>query len=212
MKDDDKKHPSFGTISWGRVQGYRENMFMSSLPHHNYIEIEIAEARVERELNDTWVSTGKHHIRVALTENQFAQFITTPGRLPGIPCTISRLGGKLVEQPPPDEQMVQFRYELKESVKGVASQARKLEKSILGMLAGKTLRKGDLKKVLALATATVGDINSNLPYIVKRFNEHMDTVLHDAMARFEGHVKAKLERLGIDALAKGPKQLMGDDE
>lgn len=48
--------------------------------------------------------------------------------------------------------------------------------------------------------STIRRIGKNLPFVVTRFNEHMDDVYHDALSRFEGSIRARSEELGLNVL------------
>lgn len=214
MNEDRKTHPSYGLISWGRVSG-QQTLFMSPLEHHNYIEVTISEAATYRSINETRVLGQKHIIRVAMTEAQFAQFITTPDRMPGVPCTIGRRDGQRVPDCPRDEQQLEFKRELKKDAKKVLTGVNELDAKVEEMLHGKTVKKADLKKVRAIVQDLVRDAHSNMPYLLEQFHEYMDGVYHDAVALFEGHVQGRLRELGIKEVVEQQgclRKLLGEPE
>lgn len=213
-KDEETSHPSYGTIGWHRVSGQRENLFMSSLTHNTWVELEIrGAAKVRRDYHETvYHSVGQGNVvTVAMSEAQFAQFITSPNQGTGAPCTITRRGNTSVPQCPPDEQMIQFRKELLEDAKAVTEGAKETLKVIDQMLSQKTLKKGDLHEVRAQVAALQSNVEANMPFLVKQFNEYMDGVFHDAVAALEGHIHQRLESVGLEHLQNETKMIKGED-
>jgi len=197
------KHPSFGTIGWSRVHGRAENFFMSSLTHDSWVEIELTGAKKYRKSGKTWVSAADpRHIRVRLTEAQFAAFITTPNVFTGTPCTVTRLANKGVAPCPEDEQMVQFRREVGLKAKVAVGKANQALKGIEIALAKKgSPKKKDLREIQDQLQETVRELGANMPFLIQQFEEHMDDVYHDAAARFEGYMRGRAEELGFGVLA-----------
>jgi hypothetical protein len=215
MTDNDKKHPSFGTVRWSRVTGTVDNLFMSSLKHGHFIELEITNAtQTRRDYHQTtYHSSGNRPIiRVRMSEAQFAQFITTPNDGSGVPCTITRMDNQAVPQCPPDEQMVQFRTELHEDAKQVTHGARETLSRVRAMLKGKTVRKGDLREIESQLEGLLRNVESNMPFLVKQFHEYMDGVFHDAVAQFEGHVTKRAIEAGHEAMVRDAMRGLGYDE
>ena len=190
---------------------------MSSLQHNGWVEIRVRGACKTRSgTHDTRASSSGEpiYIKLALTEAQFASFITTSNQGDGTPCTISVLNGKKVEDCPEDEQLIQFRQELHNDASRVTRTTRKAltELRKITPLEG-TIRKKELRekleRVQGLLATAVQDVDLNLPFLVQTFEEYMDGVFHDAVAQFEGHVKTRSEQLGFEALRDGPKALGG---
>jgi hypothetical protein len=195
-------HPSFGAISWSRVTGDRGPFFMASLKHTGWVEIEIHEARATVNGAHTRLSTaGKRSIvRVAMTEEQFARFITTPNRGSGAPCTITRREGLQIPQCPPDKQASQYRKEMETKARVTADSLKEALALLKKALAGKTVRKGDLKDIQEEVARAAREVGANMPYLMKLFDEYLDTVTSEASAHFENHVRTRLDDLGISAL------------
>jgi len=197
------RHPSFGRIGWSRIQGQKENFFMSSLTHQGWVEITIRGAHQTIREGETWVhSTGDpHHVTVQMTEAQFAAFITTPNRMEGIPCTITRLGKTAVAPCPEDEQMVHFKQELYSKANEALEQTKEALQAVKGLLKPKaSIKKADLRAVQTKLETTLRELGANLPFLVEKFNEYMEGVYHDAAARFEGYLRGRARELGINVL------------
>lgn len=198
----ESRHPSFGLIEWSRTRGQRSNMFMSSLQHSTWITIRIRGARrIRSSTHDTRASGAgeQNHIEVSMTEAQFAAFISNPNQMDGVPCTISSIGGKRVEQCPDDDQLLQFQDELHSSANEVVREAKEaLDQlnsiSIDGVIKKKELRE-QLHNVRSKLEATILGISSNMPFLVTQFNEHMEQIFGEAVAHYEGYVKVRKEEL-----------------
>jgi hypothetical protein len=218
---EERKHPSFGQIGWSRVRGLAScigrspsepsnNLFMSSLQHDGWIEIEIKGARKIREVSNTRVSSAScpTHIRVAMTEAQFASFVTTPNSGDGVPCTITRLNGDQVEDCPEDEEIIQFRQDLYGKAQTVLNEAEETLAKVNVLLGTPgSVKKRDLKEVKEGLMGTLRELGANMPYLLEQFNEYMDSVYFDACARFEGRVRSRAEQLGLQAMQEGPGAL-----
>src|ERR1700733_7016016 len=97
-------HPSFGQMSLGRVQaGQGVVCYGSKLHHTNYISLVISQSEERRSLFETKHNESTPIIRVRMTENQFAQMITGLNTRGGSVCTIERLNGQKIDDPPTPE-------------------------------------------------------------------------------------------------------------
>jgi uncharacterized NAD(P)/FAD-binding protein YdhS len=187
-------------------------MFMSSLEHsHGRVEIVIREASKERkDYNQTVAYHGKEILRLALTESQFAHFITTPGRGMGVPCTITRRDGQFVPDCPPDDQRVQFDKDLKRDANKALGALPEILSTLDEVLEQKSIRKGDLRALRDRLANLKTHIQSNMPHVVQMFEEYMEGVFADAVARFEGHVKVRTEEIAMKAMSA--RYQIEDDE
>lgn len=88
-----ESHPSYGTISINHVSG-SVPLFDSDLKHHHFVEISIQEADKFID-GDREMVMGKNRslAKVWMSAAQFAEFITTPNRGSGTPCTIRQVQG-----------------------------------------------------------------------------------------------------------------------
>lgn len=95
---DAHEHPSWALIRASRVSG-GTNLFGSDYKHHTYMTLSIQ--RAERiGTGASSMTMGKNeYLEIAMTEAQFARLIASAGVGTGIPCTLKRHNGELIEEP-----------------------------------------------------------------------------------------------------------------
>src|SRR5690348_7418858 len=83
-------HPSFGQIQFTRTNG-NARFYGSELNQAHYVEMTVHPSEVERELSRDWFYTeGAPLIKVRLSQNQFAELITSLNMGSGVPCTVGK--------------------------------------------------------------------------------------------------------------------------
>jgi len=85
-------HPSYGCIGISQVSG-KGVLFGSEVSHQHFISITISEARRVVDEPREFVMSDRELVRIAMTQAQFAEMITSPNRGSGVPCTIERFTG-----------------------------------------------------------------------------------------------------------------------
>ncbi len=94
MSDDDVlvQHESFGQVLLSRVNSaVGLACYGSKLKHSQFVELRIHRSEMRREYTHERHYQRDHLVTVRLTENQFAEMITTLNMGGGVPCTITRL-------------------------------------------------------------------------------------------------------------------------
>ena len=202
-----KSHPSYGLIQLNRQQGGQNNLFRSPVKHQHRMTLTIAEAEV---MSDEFDEGGnarprRQIIEVALSGIQFAELLTQPGIGEGVPCTIIRRDGRLVEAPPAetdglDEQADHGAERLLEEVGGRLDDAiEKLE----GALASGSVRKGDVKAALNhLRVARDAKLRPGVEFYRKRLREKAETLRSKVAAEVTAVGELFLRNLGAEALAE----------
>ena len=108
MPDDEKKrHPAYGCLQFSRIGG-RRRLWRRNYDAAGYIRLSIHTASLwTRELDEDDIWPEEMIVEVDLSAAQFAEAITHMNYGHGVPCTISRLQGAPVEEPPPEEDVLQ---------------------------------------------------------------------------------------------------------
>ncbi|MCD9046819.1 hypothetical protein [Luteimonas sp. MHLX1A] len=84
-------HPAFATIRASRVQGHHR-LFGSTIEHQGAVVIELTEACMVESGGRQTVSDGRRTIaKVALSEAQWASFVSRLNMGTGVPCTLERV-------------------------------------------------------------------------------------------------------------------------
>ncbi len=203
MKEQYEQHPSYGNIQLGRRSSNPpKTLFGSAAKHNNYIVLSISTADLGRRYHEFTTYPRQKIIEIAMTEAQFAQFITSGNLGAGTPCTLSwtKETGSIPNCP---EQGMRERFdsEIKESLAGLREKVKQL-KSIGDKFSDKkSLTKEDKKELMGAIASLDTEISSNIPFIQEMFDEAMDKSLNQAVIEAEAHATALIQRIGLDAIS-----------
>ena len=209
MKNDQTKidHPSFGFIRASRVSGHKA-LFDSSVRHQHYVDIVIGEATQFRQYQTNYVHADKELIRVSLSESQFAQFITSMNSGSGSPCTLARVNGKSVEEPPADiNTRDTFEREVKEAAEGMTARLDELSKKVEALIGRQSApTKRELRDIKHSAAMAKQDLLSKMPFMMKQFAEGVEKLTDRAKMDLNAHATMLGQRLvalpgGVDTVA-----------
>jgi len=195
MKDREKiQHESFGQISFTRTQGRGQTFYGSELPQDHYVSMEIRQSEVQRDLTNEWYSTyGIPLIRIRMSSGQFAELITSMNMGSGVPCTIERLMGKKVDEFPEIEsrkELVHRKFE--ERMKQFADTIRENKIKAKEIVKKKTLSKQDVWDLSLQLDFLTQEIEQNIPFFAKCFQETMDDVVFEAKTEVENAIRHKI--------------------
>lgn len=190
LHGDTYEHPAFGQIRVNRVSGHA-HLFGSDFTHQHYVIVEIETCQLVRSLNHDRYHGDKPLIRVAMSEAQWAAFVSSMGRS-GPPCTIERLGFEGIPQlPPPQDRAKQFGGEMKGKLHKVLA---RLDEAIAG---AKT--KAQEKELRGIRQ----ELTANLEFIAGSFDEHMENTVEAAKGEIHGYIQNQIERAGLQVLTGG---------
>lgn len=182
-------HPAFAQIQASRVSGHTA-LYDSDFMHQHYIVLRICESELHRSLRDHHYD-GKQLIEVAMTESQWATFVSSLNVGGGVPCTLQRRGFEPVPQiPQPENRKEQFANDLADKMKDIIAD---LDQAIAS---AKT------KKEAAALEKIRMQVASNIPFIAESFDEHMEGVVERAKCEVHGYANGAVQRLGLQALAE----------
>lgn len=194
-------HPAYGVIGMSVVTGGDRHMFGSDIHHNQRIRIHIKRAELHRNLSSDWIhSRGLPLVEVELSHSQFAEFITTPNRGEGIPCTITEIAGEMtpaIDQIETKQEM--FRREIEQSAKA------RLEKALeevrrLGELieSGKT-SKTALRDIHKDLERELSYLPGSVSFVVGQAEEALEKATTAAKIEIEAAVSHHISRIGLDA-------------
>jgi hypothetical protein len=200
-------HPAFAQIAASRVQG-RANLYDSDFRHQNYMTITIRGSVLHRGLNRDWHSGEDEMIEVALSESQWATFVSSPNMGTGVPCTLQRLQGKFVPGlPDPASRVDQFASELQADL---AETVDLMDKALIE-LQELGLSKSKQERVATALNAARRQLKSNIPFVAKQFSEHMEDTVERAKQEVHGFMTSTISRAGLTALTEGKLPLLIDE-
>ena len=214
MSESDKTetHPSYGFIALSRQSGGSGRLFMSSLRHQHQIAIEIGEASHVRSLSCDDHRRGKSLLRILMSEEQFARFITSAGTHSGVPCTLSRVANAGIEPPPGEVKSEVWYNEMRAVAQKATDDLAGLREALKPLIV--KLPKGaqaEIDKAIGSLEAKLGD---HMPWIVQSMHEAMDRIVNSGKIEFETYANnrlAELRRAGaLPSSASEPELLLGD--
>lgn len=200
------KHESYGMVGISHVTCGGVSLFGSSIKHDRVIRLRIKRACVERDLHKEWYHGDESIIEIDLSAAQFAEFITTPNVGDGIPCTIRRVEGENMEEPPYRGQNEIFNQELQKGFEAAMSDADGLINDAREMLDSKgPMKVAEKKALLSKLNKLVQHIKSNMPFLHKQFTRSMDKTVSAAKAEIDSFYTSTIMKMGKKALEAGHK-------
>lgn len=193
-------HPAFGTIGAHRVSaggggGYA--LFGSDFRHRHFITITIGTADHERMLNNDWIHGHQDLIEVALSEAQWATFVSTLNMGTGVPCTIQRLKGELI----PDIDPIETRKEEYASeVEAKLEDATSAIADTIAAINATNLSAKVKREITFRLEAAAGKLKPHLDWVASQYEEHAEKVVEHAKVEIEAYLMAAVQRAGLQAL------------
>jgi hypothetical protein len=203
MKEETHTHPSFGKIGFSRVTcNPSQNFYGSELPQDHYITMKIYNSEIQRELTqDRYYTKGIPLIQIRMSNGQFAEMITSMNIGDGVCCTIERLGIDKIEELPQQESRKEFVHrKFEDRMKEFASKIKKQQQEAKDLVGKKTLSKEEMKKLQFHLEWLTQEIERNIPFFAKCFQETMDEVVYEAKTEVENAIQHKINTLGLSAL------------
>jgi hypothetical protein len=197
-------HPAFAQIGVSRVSG-RANLYDSEFSHNAYMVVRVVSSVLHRELSRDW-----HHgsispmIEIALSEAQWASFVSSPNVGTGTPCTLQSFDGKRVaDLPDPTPPADTFKGDVARKLDSVMATVNSALTEIAEMnISAKA--KSTLRDKLETVRRELG---ANLPFVAEQFGEHIETVVEKAKAEVHGYMTGAIQRAGIEAITRGEMPL-----
>lgn len=201
--EENHKHPSFGQISFSRVScNPSQNFYGSELPQDHYMTMEVSNSEIVRDLSvDRYHTIGVPLIRVRMSSGQFAEMITSLNRGSGTCCTVERLGVNKVDELPIQESRKEFVHrKFEDRMKMFADTIREKQTKAKELVKKKTLSKQDIHDLTHHIEWLTGEVERNIPFFAKCFQETMDEVVFEAKTEVENAIQHKISVLGLNAL------------
>lgn len=209
MSDETKRleHPSFGLISIHHVNGH-STLFGSPIQHMGTIRLQIHTAAQYRSLHeDKYIHKDVLPIiEVEMSESQFARMITSPNCGEGEPCTLRQINfdGKKFRPPPPprDDLSQSFHDDVKADVSKAASNIKDLYQRVSELFAAKkVIGVNDKAEILKEIGLCLQHVESNMPFVLSMFEEHIEKQVDNAKTEIDSFLKARALQLGMSAIA-----------
>ena len=191
-------HPAYGQISANRVSGHA-NLYGSEFNHQHYVTVRIYKSEHHRTLSNDWHFARGELIEVAMSEAQWASFVSSMNVGDGPCCTIQHINCQGIPQPPePKATTEHFRKEIAEVYSELQAELMSVAAD-LGDAIGKR-KAEDLRKRVERAA---GRMVSSSGFVADQFDEHMENTTEKAKIEVNAFVEAAITRAGLQAIANG---------
>lgn len=200
-KDYIVRHPAYAQISASRVSGGKV-LYGSDFQHQNYVTVRIVPSELHRNLsNDNAFGRNRPYIEVAMSEAQWAEFVSSMNVGFGVQCTLQYRDGKEIPGiPNVANQRDTFKAEAIQradlALRSLADLREKIDALSLSEKAKKSL-KGSLSTAEAQLT-------NSMPFVLEQFAEHMERTVQKAKIEINAYTTHAVMRAGIDALDGKP--------
>lgn len=190
-------HPAFAQISACRVSG-NTALYDSDFRHNHYMTITIKRSEMRRNLNRDWHFGREELIEVALSESQWATFVSSLNMGDGVPCTLQRLDREMIPGlPDPESRTEQFKDEMQKDLEKVIGKV----KGTIARIDEMGLPKGKAATLKQTFESVLQDLQSNMPFVAKQFDKHMEGTVEAAKQEVHGYMTGVLQRAGLEAIS-----------
>lgn len=195
-------HPAWGLIGASRVSSSLPGkaLFDSDVSHSHFVIVRFSRASRKRDLGSDQKYAEEKIVEVAMSEAQWASFVSTMNVGDGVPCTIERVGREAVpgveHEPRLAVSMDEVRGAAEEAMAGIQEAFDAYEKS-------KTKANRDRLKY------AIKNAPANMHFAAETLSEHAESVVQRARADVGAMVVRKAEQLGIDPGEIADPRLLG---
>jgi hypothetical protein len=164
-------------------------------------------------------------VRIAMTQAQFAEMITSPNRGSGVPCTIERCiadndkpwvhprhGGR-PEPPAPEHYTKKYKSVMSERVDLISSRLKDAKEKADRLLSGEDKpTKANLGAIAAALYTAQMNLDSNLPYVMEEVEEGIEKRMAAAVNEFDSYLAFSLQAKGLEHLASQAPRLTAPEQ
>lgn len=189
-------HPAYAMIGASRVSGHTR-LFASEFKHDHFVTVTIRAAELHRSLSRDWHFGREEYIEVALSESQWASFVSSMNVGFGVPCTLEHVAGVMTPAITGQANTkTTFKAEFKETMNESLAALDKLT-ALIGECKLSEKAKASLLGSVRMAKQHIED---NIPFVANQFSEHMEDTLDKAKTEVCAYIQAVISRTGIAAL------------
>jgi hypothetical protein len=211
-EDTTYRHPAFATINVSRPSGHA-TLFGSELKHQNYVTLTINRAEKHRSLHRDWIFGKNPIVEIAMSEAQWAQFVSSSGMGSGTPCTLqyappADAGLEQVPSFPLHNFHQQFVDESEKRAKVLIAKTQEVIATLTAMVeAPGSIPKTELKKLVWNLKCEFGNLTSNTAFLHNMFKESMENIVESGKAELEAFAVNLVMNTGIEALAAAKPEM-----
>lgn len=196
------KHESFWQILFSRVSWRGHKFYWSELEQDHFISMEVKNSTIYRELTwDRYFPDPVPLISLRMTSSQFAEMITSMNYWTWVPCTIEYVQWKKMEEIPEKEELKSFIHrKFQGRMESFADSIREKQKAAKKLVSKKTLSKEDMRTLQFHLDWLTSEIERNIPFFAKCFQETTNDIVVEAKAEVENAILHKVQALWLEQL------------
>ena len=210
IADARETHPAYAMIGASRVSANPGNFLAGSdFRHGHYVIIRISEGEIVRDgaLDHAFGDT-RRYIEVALSEAQWATFVSTLNMGCGTPCTLQWRDGVAIpeiDRSDDAKRTDRFKDELADRLGLVETALTTLEQQIKKSPLSEVKR----KELISTLTTARNNLTPNLGWVAKIFGEHVEETIEKAKIEVTAYMSSVLARAGLKSLgAEAPISML----
>jgi hypothetical protein len=194
-------HPAFGQISVSRVSG-DVHLYGSDFVHHSYVVVRIYRSKLDRSLSrDSHFASSVPAIEVAMSESQWATFVSSFNNGSGVPCTLQQIDGKMIPGIPFRDSKDEYKREAQETLEDSVRDLMKTRKLISDNTAGLSKKKQD--EMLAGIDSAIQQLSSNFPFVMDSMAKFMEKRVEKAKVEVNAYMNGAIHKAGLSAIQQG---------
>lgn len=195
-----EKHPAYGKIALHITNSNGHPLTGSDVLHNRFISLAISTAYLKRQYHNDVYFADDQLIEVEMSFSQWAELLSSFST-DGIPCTISRLNKKVIEDVPFVDKTRQFSTEFegkfKDKVKNILEGLTTLEE---GLNKESKMGKKEMRDKLFSLKAAVGNLLADSKFAVDQFNNNIEGRIKEAKIQVVNYMRQN-QILGIKAIS-----------
>lgn len=191
-------HPAYGMIAASHTSG-STTLFGTDFEHHHYVTVRIHPATLYREImHDVYEARNIPYIEVAMSESQWATFVSRPNTGQGVQCTVLLADGEEKPRIPLRRSTDVHASDFKARVAEVVASVQRTREAVGAELGGLSGKKRDA--ALAHLARLEQDLKSNLPWYVEVLEKQMHQTVESAKVEVGAYINHAITRAGLTAL------------
>jgi hypothetical protein len=212
--DSEETHPAYALIGCSRVNSNGQNLYGSDFRHRDFMTITIRRSSRMRSVNHDYHSGGHELIEVALSEAQWATFVSTPNSGMGVPCTLQFVAKQAGDEPTGWVPGIASKVDRKVEARGEMSKLMETSRAHVRN-AAEAIQKSSLsakakEAIIAELNMATRDVGTSIDWVAKCFDEHMERTVEKAKTEVAAYVTATVVRAGLQALGVEPVKLLDE--
>jgi len=194
-------HPSFGMIGVSHTSSTGTYLVGSEFRHQHFITLTIHRAQKIRDLSREWWFGREQLIQVEMSEAQFVEFVARPNMGDGIPCTITRVAGESMPDPPvPESEANKYRADMKADAERCVEELRAAHKELVDAIESGKIGKTNLREIAKKIEYAGYAVSNGIPFVQNSFDEKIEATINHAAAEIEATVANMAMRLGVERI------------